>query len=111
MPLPHHAARRLPKSQVIIRRPATIKGHPRAHISDDITEEPQVLFEGQGSETSNGPTAARSSSSRLDTSEEPPDELQCIRSLLKPPPIPGVDNWGIPLESTDPGDPAIEVRS
>jgi hypothetical protein len=41
--------------------------------------------------------------------EEHPDELSEIRSLLRPPPIPGVDDWGIPPESTEPYDPAIKV--
>ncbi|KII87801.1 hypothetical protein PLICRDRAFT_42304 [Plicaturopsis crispa FD-325 SS-3] len=38
------------------------------------------------------------------------DELARIRALLLPPPIPGVEDWGIPPESTDPCDPAIETK-
>jgi len=32
-----------------------------------------------------------------------------IRSLLCPPPIPDVDDWGIPPESQNPCDPEVEV--
>jgi len=44
----------------------------------------------------------------LDSSED--DELARIRELLRPPPIPGVVDWGIPAESTAPCDPAIEAK-
>jgi len=50
-----------------------------------------------------------STSSQNATPEEPQDELSRIRALLRPPPIPGVDDWGIPPESNEPGDPAIAV--
>lgn len=32
-----------------------------------------------------------------------------IRHLLSPPPIPDVENWGIPPESQGPCDPEVEV--
>ena len=32
-----------------------------------------------------------------------------IRSVLLPPPIPDVDDWGIPPESQNPCDPEVEV--
>ena len=38
------------------------------------------------------------------------DELSRIRALLVPPPIQGVDDWGIPPESSEPCDPALFVR-
>ncbi|KIY47843.1 HCNGP-domain-containing protein, partial [Fistulina hepatica ATCC 64428] len=38
------------------------------------------------------------------------DELLRIRALLRPPPIPGVEDWGIPPASTAPCDPAIEAK-
>jgi hypothetical protein len=50
-----------------------------------------------------------STSSQNGASEEPQDELSRIRALLRPPPIPGVDDWGIPPESNEPVDPAIAV--
>jgi len=33
-----------------------------------------------------------------------------IRDLLRPPPIPGVLDWGIPAVATEPCDPAIEAK-
>lgn len=42
--------------------------------------------------------------------ETPQDELTRIRALLRPPPIPGADDWGIPPEPTGACDPEIEVR-
>lgn len=43
-------------------------------------------------------------------SQEPQDEMSRIRALLRPPPIPGVRNWGIPdePEGVEP-DPALVV--
>ncbi|OCH87608.1 hypothetical protein OBBRIDRAFT_796054 [Obba rivulosa] len=38
------------------------------------------------------------------------DELTRIRSLLRPPPIPGTEDWGIPPPSMDPPDPVIESK-
>ena len=37
------------------------------------------------------------------------DELTRIRALLHPPAILGVDDWGIPPESSEPCDPALFV--
>jgi hypothetical protein len=113
-----HLARRAPqlkKSQIIIKRPQhkpkTIH-HPRGHISDDITSSPQVEPPLVAS------TSARpsTSSTRLATSTStsgPEEELKHIRSLLVPPLIPGVPDWGVPpelaAEEYEPCDPAIEV--
>jgi hypothetical protein len=36
-------------------------------------------------------------------------DLGKIRSVLFPPPIPDVDDWGIPPESQNPCDPEVEV--
>jgi len=106
-----NSARRLPKSQVIIRRPVVqLKSHPRAHISDDIIEEPRVDVQGRG-ETLGSSVDATSSSSQHAISEEPPDELARVRALLKPPPIPGVADWGIPGPPTEPCNPATVVRT
>ncbi|KAF9225769.1 HCNGP-domain-containing protein, partial [Gyrodon lividus] len=38
------------------------------------------------------------------------NELARIRELLRPPPILGVLDWGIPAESTAPCDPVIEAK-
>lgn len=51
-----------------------------------------------------------STSSNRGQSEEPQDELSRIRGLLRPPPIPERVDWGIPPESTEPCDPAIEAK-
>ena len=100
------AVGRLPKSQVVIRRPPLIKGHPRAHISDDLTEDPRPDANAQASGSSTILLNDASSS----TIDEPSDELTRIRSLLRPPPIPGLDDWGIPPQSSEPCEPAIEVN-
>ena len=43
------------------------------------------------------------------SSDKHQDELTRIRALLHPPPIQGVDDWGIPPESSEPCDPALFV--
>jgi len=53
-------------------------------------------------------------SARADLDEEVADSdgsgsLGKIRSMLYPPPIPDVDDWGIPPESQKPCDPQVEV--
>lgn len=40
----------------------------------------------------------------------PVDELTRIRALLRPPPIPGVDDWGIPPEPSGQCDADIEAK-
>ncbi|EKM57961.1 uncharacterized protein PHACADRAFT_251887 [Phanerochaete carnosa HHB-10118-sp] len=40
----------------------------------------------------------------------PTDEMARIRALLRPPPIPGVDDWNIPPEPTGVCDPEIEAK-
>ncbi|KAJ7665891.1 HCNGP-like protein-domain-containing protein [Mycena polygramma] len=98
-------SRKLSKSQIIIRRPATqLKSHPRAVIADEILEAPPKRSEPQAS--TSGTQNAVASSSQAD----PQDELSRIRALLQPPPIPGVDDWGIPPASTEPCDPAIQTK-
>jgi len=65
-------------------------------------------------ETSSPPAAQAEASSSSTLSEDrssdlPSSELTKIRELLRPPPISGVVDWGIPAASTEPCDPAIEV--
>lgn len=48
---------------------------------------------------------------RPSPSVEPQDELSQIRKLLRPEPIPGVVDWGIPPECDTPCDPALLVRA
>jgi hypothetical protein len=101
---------------VIIRRPpaATLKKQqPRAHISDDITQE--LTSQPEEETTRSGESGSSmdvdsSSSSQNANLEEMQDELSQIRALLRPPSIPGVLDWGIPPECDEPGNPAIAVR-
>lgn len=111
------SGRRITKAQVIIRRPAiTHKNQIRAHISDDIVqqqeqEEDQSPVAGPSSRReTDSPMDMSPSSSRAAPSDEFQDELSRIRSLLHPPPIPGVNDWGIPPESSEPCDSALYVR-
>lgn len=107
-------ARKALKSQVIIRRPIpAAKSHPRTVASK--LEDESASHEGNGAPSSEDPhnavASSSSSSHQPDQSDSlPQDELSRIRALLRPPPIPGVDDWGIPPESTEPCDPAIQVR-
>ncbi|KAJ6591727.1 HCNGP-like protein-domain-containing protein [Mycena vulgaris] len=95
-------SRKLPKSQIIIRRPAAqLKSHPRAVISDEVLDPSEKREEAQASTS----TAVASSSHA-----DPQDELTRIRALLRPAPIPGEDDWGIPPEPTTPCDPAIQTK-
>lgn len=41
---------------------------------------------------------------------KPADELTLIRKLLRPPPITGLTDWGIPPPSNAPPDPGLKVR-
>lgn len=50
-----------------------------------------------------------SPSSQAVPSDKSQDELSRIRDLLHPPPILGVEDWGIPPESSEPCDPALFV--
>lgn len=94
-------ARRIPKAQVIIKRPSTsLKHQPRAHISDDIAQEAVPDNSSQSSVVPFPPPIQPSASS---------DELTQLRAALKPPGIPGVVDWGIPPASSEPCDPALLV--
>lgn len=100
---------------MIIRRPpaATLKKQqPRAHISDDLIHEttPQSDENQNQSRRSGSPMDMDSTSSQDVVSEEVQDELSRIRALLRPPPIPGVEDWGIPPECDESGDPAIATK-
>lgn len=101
---------------IVIRRPAHPKPHARAHISvSGDLEAPSTV---QSSRVSATPSAqAGSSAPTSDVGHPmdqdrpaPSDELIRIRQLLRPPEIVGTADWGIPPASTEPCDPAIEVR-
>lgn len=95
-------ARLLPKSQVVIRRPAHLKTHPRARVSDDIATEPPT--EPPPPEAEEALEAEPEDTPSLDV-----DEIVPLREFLRPAPIPGLIDWGIPPEATAPCDPAIDV--
>ncbi|KAI1784850.1 HCNGP-like protein-domain-containing protein [Ganoderma leucocontextum] len=42
--------------------------------------------------------------------DDPSDELTHIRQFFRPPPIPGLQDWGIPPEPTGPCDEAIRAK-
>lgn len=42
--------------------------------------------------------------------EEGDNELAMVRELLRPPPLQGVQDWGIPPESLEACDPEVEAR-
>ncbi|KAG6908429.1 hypothetical protein DXG01_004654 [Tephrocybe rancida] len=100
-------SRKLQKSQVIIRRPVTHKVQPRAHLSSEIDtpDMSPMPFEDAAS-----PILVDSLPLPQPTSELALDELSRIRALLLPPPIPDVDDWGIPTASHDPPDSAITTK-
>ncbi|KAF5367178.1 hypothetical protein D9758_004040 [Tetrapyrgos nigripes] len=104
------------KSQIIIKRPQRKPNtvhHPRGHISDDIASssraEPSPM-----TSTPAGPSTSSANVAASASTSEPEEELKRIRSLLVPPPIPDVADWGIPpepaLEENEPCDPAIEAK-
>lgn len=109
---PVAAGRRVPKAQVIIKRPTSSykKLHPRSHISDDLLREEASPAAGPSAPRDNlSPKHASIAGQSNLPDDEPPDEMSQIRALLLPPPIEGTEDWGIPPESTEPCDPALQV--
>ncbi|KAK0439377.1 HCNGP-like protein-domain-containing protein [Armillaria borealis] len=97
--------RKVVKSQIIIKRPAMQrKSHPRAHLSEDIIEPATTTAIPEPS--SNASQEASSSQ----TTHDPENDLSLVRSILRPSPLAGLDDWGIPPEPTGPCDPAIETK-
>ncbi|KAF8068923.1 hypothetical protein FPV67DRAFT_1097217 [Lyophyllum atratum] len=45
-----------------------------------------------------------------EAAQQAQDELARIRALIQPPPIPGVEDWGIPPASTEPPDRANATK-
>lgn len=90
------------KPAIIIRRHAPAKPHPRARLPEDIAES-------AGPSTSPHAQSQEDNRSVSELPEESTDELARIRHLLRPPPIPGVQDWGIPPEPTEPCDEGIKV--
>lgn len=67
--------------------------------------------------TSRSPTSVRSASGNPKDSSlmdgqlelDPAEEREEFRRLVFPPPVPGVANWGIPPDVSEPCDPALQV--
>lgn len=108
--------RRTGKSQIIIKRPNnTHKNHPRAPLSEQVkgsssSSELQIRHTSSHRASSDGQIPSEQTLD-LDLPPGPAeDELDRIRTLLRPPPIPGLIDWGIPGPSTAPCDPAIKIK-
>ncbi|KAG1843127.1 HCNGP-like protein-domain-containing protein [Suillus subalutaceus] len=100
-------ARLLPKSQVIIRRPAQQRGHPRAHVSDEIVGGSESL---RAFSPASVPDAFPNTEHVETRSPEEADEISHLRQLLRPLPIPGFTDWGISPASLSPHDPTIQAK-
>ena len=99
------------KSHVIIRRTNHPKPYTRAHISDVIEESPAPMNSlSEPSAFSGSSTQSFPSNDEAQHVVQASDELSRIRELLRPPPILGIADWGIPAPSAEPCDPAIKVR-
>jgi len=81
---------------VAIRRPT--HAHPKIHTRMPVVD---------SMDTDEQRGDASSSSQPNDTED---GGMSKIRRLLRPPPIEGLANWGIPAESTEPCDPALEAK-
>jgi len=105
--------RRLPKSQVIIKRPAANhKVHyPRNYVSEELESGATLRAPEPSYPDGTSPMEISSSPSQAGPSEEPQHELSRMRATLKPPLIAGVVDWGIPPECSDTCEPALLVRS
>ncbi|TCD64273.1 hypothetical protein EIP91_004312 [Steccherinum ochraceum] len=84
------------KTQIIIKRPPKLKAHLRTRLPEEETS------------TFNMPDP--DDEALIDAAREVPEELVRIRDLLRPPPIQGVSDWGIPPEAAGACDPAIQAK-
>ncbi|KAI8969767.1 HCNGP-like protein-domain-containing protein [Trametes punicea] len=95
------------KPAVIIRRHAPAKPHLRTRLPEDSTDEP-----GPSTSPPQRPVAQEQPTTATNTfvDEQDLDELTRIRQLLRPPPIPGAADWGIPPEPDTPCDQNIKAK-
>ncbi|ESK96450.1 hypothetical protein Moror_6958 [Moniliophthora roreri MCA 2997] len=109
----HSAIAKIQKSHVIIKKPRTAHPHTRTNISEDIQDSPKPSTSQSRSSPELEIGFKPGPSSNTDTPSEA-EELTRIRSMLRPPPIPGLVDWGIPSEEPEGErescDPAIEVH-
>ncbi|KAF7288184.1 HCNGP-domain-containing protein [Mycena chlorophos] len=90
------------KGQIVIKRPsATHKAHPRVSAAG---------MEGMATVPVRTRTPTPNAEASSSSSNHAEDDLTRIRELLRPPSIPGMEDWGIPPPSSAPCDPAIESK-
>ncbi|KAJ3515547.1 hypothetical protein NLJ89_g1693 [Agrocybe chaxingu] len=104
--------RRIPKSQIIIKRPHNShkNHHPRAHLSEDIPPEPPKLADEPLPQDETSSMDMSVSPTPPEQSDKPLDELSRYRAALEPPLILGLEDWGIPPECSAPCDPALQAK-
>ncbi|KIY70078.1 HCNGP-domain-containing protein [Cylindrobasidium torrendii FP15055 ss-10] len=91
------------KSQVIIKR-VPKKGHTvRVPTADELDDSPKE-------KSSEASQVASTSTSVRGVTPSAEDEAAQLRALLRPPPIAGLEDWGIPPPSRAPPDPALQAK-
>ncbi|PPQ73659.1 hypothetical protein CVT24_007635 [Panaeolus cyanescens] len=102
------------KSQVIIKKPSThLRSHqPRAHVGQELDSEPSTSHRAKSIQRTDdeGTVNSTTSGAGPSTPRSQQDELSSLRAALKPPPIPGLDDWGIPPESKEAVNPTLEAK-
>ncbi|KAJ2919062.1 hypothetical protein MD484_g1333, partial [Candolleomyces efflorescens] len=94
---------------IVIRKPPASHRHRSHHPNPNSTTTTASSSSSQNGRNattfvaSAGDTGAADSEMEIsgDENENEDDELVQIRKLLRPPPIPGVENWGIPPEPSE----------
>ncbi|CAL1699790.1 unnamed protein product [Somion occarium] len=110
-------------SQVIIKRPSNVKKlrpRPRSRLDDDDPGSSSPSGSASRSQTSQGQDYSMQDQEVHQSVDMPEhfddepdqgtDELNRIRALLRPPPILGIQDWGIPPEPLGECDPEIEAK-
>jgi len=103
-PTAHAAHAAIPS---IIKR-TVHKPAPRTRHETEVSTPQSGPLEPDNDVSMNDQPSASSSSTLVQ--DYPVSEEALLRRLLRPPPIPGVENWGIPEAPSEPCDPALEVR-
>ncbi|KAI0739207.1 HCNGP-like protein-domain-containing protein [Daedaleopsis nitida] len=95
------------KTGLIIRRHVPVKPHPRARLPDDTNQD---AGPSTSTELLSAHNPVQEDDSTVVADDGMSDELTRTRHLLRPPPIPGVQDWGIPPEPTEPCDEAVKAK-
>ncbi|KIJ38892.1 hypothetical protein M422DRAFT_258299 [Sphaerobolus stellatus SS14] len=97
-----------------IRPPSGVKnalGSGSVQIIRRATNNPQPQMPTDAGPSSMSHTSMSPLSRDVSPRTEPPhDELSRIRALLRPHPILGLEDWGIPPPTTEPCDPELEAK-